>query len=337
MECEKITNDKNGRPENESIALGWRSYSKIETAEARSLDGTREIVEGTYRNEAVAYLANNVWKFHEKIDGTNMSAFWDGHRVWINDRTGLNKLPPSVKECMERIFCTNEAEEIFEQLFGEKQATIFGECYGDKIQAVGKLYVQGTEYEGKTNFIVFDVKINGKYILPWSDEFKNIVKAFGLESVPLVLEGTVRDAIDFVKTKPQSKLNPAAPMEGVVGRPGVNLFGDEGRIIIKVKVRDYVKDTFEKWNWIKQGKRVYYKDEYGQQKEAMVRLVESPNRKVQDENTIVKCTETWNGSSTEEVLVPAGRIVKAEAKKWKGERDKSRRPKPEMSPEQEAN
>ena len=328
-------NNKPNKPENESAALGWRAYSKIETAEARKTDGTREIWEGVYRNSTIAYLQEEEFVFHEKIDGTNMSAFWDGHRVWINDRTGLNKLPPAVNECMERIFCTNEAEEIFEQLFGETQATIYGECYGDKIQAVGKLYVQGTENEGKTDFIVFDVKVGSRYLLPWSPKFEEIISAFGLKAVPKVMTGKIREAIDFVKTKPQSKLNPAAPMEGLVGRPMVNLYGDEGRVIVKIKVRDYVRDTFEKWNWIKPGKRVYYKDEYGRQKEAMVRLVESPNRRVQDENTIVECTETWNGSSTEKVLVPADRIVKAESKKWKGERDKSRRPQPEMSPEQE--
>lgn len=321
---------ENNAPENESFAFGWRSYSKIDTAEARSETGSREIIPGKYRTKAIEYLAELPWIFHEKIDGTNMSAFWDGHRVWINDRRGLNKTPKPVMDLMQSIFCTPEAEELFEQLFKDRKATIYGECFGASVQAVGKLY------SDTLRFSVFDVKVEGRYLEYGDEMFDRVLGAFGLDSVPFAMICTLRKAIDFVKTQPKSLINEQAPMEGLVGRPKVNLFADDGRVIVKIKVRDYVKDTYEKWNWIKQGKRVYVKDEYGRQSEAMVRLVESKTRRVEDENTIVRCTTTWSGASTEEVIVPAGRIVKAESKKWKGPRDKSLRPKAEMSPEQEA-
>lgn len=47
-------------------------YHKIETLFERDTNGTKKLIEGKFRNEAVEYLANNKWCFTEKIDGTNI-------------------------------------------------------------------------------------------------------------------------------------------------------------------------------------------------------------------------------------------------------------------------
>ena len=52
---------------------------------------------------------------------------------------------------------------------------------------------------------------------------------------------TLHDAIDFVKIRPQSKLNSENKMEGLVLRPLVELYDNHGeRLITKVKVKDFV-------------------------------------------------------------------------------------------------
>ena len=58
-----------------------KKYPKIETIFKRSTDGSKELVEGLYRNTTVEYLANNIWMCTEKIDGTNIGVVWDGHTV----------------------------------------------------------------------------------------------------------------------------------------------------------------------------------------------------------------------------------------------------------------
>ena len=46
--------------------------------------------------------------------------------------------------------------------------------------------------------------------------------------------------VGFVKGHPSSVVNPNAPMEGVVGRPAVEIKNREGeRVIVKIKVKDF--------------------------------------------------------------------------------------------------
>ena len=64
-------------------------------------------------------------------------------------------------------------------------------------------------------------------------------KMFGVEAVPVVLVGTIQDGIDFVKTHPKSTLG-NTDMEGVVGRPRVELLDRRSRrIIAKIKWKDF--------------------------------------------------------------------------------------------------
>ena len=63
-----------------------REYHKIETVFNRSTDGDKRLIWGDYRNETVKYLADNIWQFTEKIDGTNIRIHWDGHNVEIGGK-----------------------------------------------------------------------------------------------------------------------------------------------------------------------------------------------------------------------------------------------------------
>ena len=211
-----------------------KKYEKIETVFERDTVGTKKLKYGCYRNSAVKYTAGNEWQWTEKIDGTNVRVHWDGHKVSFGGRTDNANLPVPLMERLYELFSNNTAEELFEQLFGEKEVILFGEGYGKKIQAVGSKYIP----DG-VDFILFDVCVNDTYLD--REEVENIALAFRISVVPVVLVGTINDAINYVMTKPNSTIG-TAPMEGLVGRPVVELKDKNGkRLIVKVKVCDFTE------------------------------------------------------------------------------------------------
>lgn len=209
-----------------------QTYNKIETVFMRDTDGTKKLIEGAYRDETVKFLANSVeWEFTEKVDGTNIRVHWDGYRISFAGRTDKAEIPQHLLEKLNGIFINTEIEELFEQTFGEKEVILFGEGYGAKIQSVGKQYRQDV------GFILFDVMINGNY--QSRESVKKIAECFNLEIVPIILTGTIQQAVDFVKSNPKSTIG-TAPMEGIVGRPKVELQDRTGkRIIVKIKSKDF--------------------------------------------------------------------------------------------------
>lgn len=71
------------------------------------------------------------------------------------------------------------------------------------------------------------------------ESVEDIAKYFGIDVVPIILEGTLQEGVDHVKSKPKSKIG-TADSEGLVGRPQFELQDRCGsRIIVKIKVRDF--------------------------------------------------------------------------------------------------
>ena len=205
-------------------------YNKIETLWKRDLEGTKKLMPGVYNNPTVEYLKDNIWQFTEKIDGTNVRVYWDGHKVSFGGRTEDAQIPSHLVNKLNEMFLTDEVEQIFEQKFGEMPVMLFGEGYGPKIQK------GGGKYRSDVSFILFDVLISGNYQPRSSVE--DIAKAFGIDIVPIIMEGTIEEAVEFIKTKPMSTIG-TAPMEGVVGRPKMELRDRAGkRVIVKIKVKD---------------------------------------------------------------------------------------------------
>jgi hypothetical protein len=205
-------------------------YHKIEGLYARDMEGTKQLIEGVFRNPAVEFLKDNTWQFTEKIDGTNISVCWDGHAVTFNGRTEKAQIPAHLVNFLTATFGTSEAEQIFEEKFGETPVILFGEGYGPKIQS-------GGAYRPDVSFILFDVLISGNWQPRSSVE--DIAKAFGIDVVPIIFEGTIQEGVDFVKTKPKSTIG-TANMEGLVGRPKIEMRDRCGkRVIVKIKVADF--------------------------------------------------------------------------------------------------
>lgn len=205
-------------------------YNKIETLYKRDMEGTKKLLDGEFRNPAVEFLKDNVWQFTEKVDGTNVRIFWDGHTVQFGGRTDKAQMPVPLVNYLNSTFGTPEAEQIFEEKFGNTEVILFGEGYGPKIQ-------NGGLYRNDVSFIMFDVLIAGNY--QPRESIEDIAKAFGVDVVPIIFEGTIQEGVDFVKTNPDSTMG-TAKMEGLVGRPKVEMRDRCGkRVIVKIKWEDF--------------------------------------------------------------------------------------------------
>ena len=207
-----------------------KEYHKIETLFKRD-EKTKKLIEGEYTNKTIEYLKDNKWQFTEKIDGTNIRIYWNGHKVSFHGRTDKAQIPADLVNRLNELFGGEANEQIFEQKFGETEVELVGEGYGEKIQN-GGLYRKGQD------FILFDVMIAGN----WQprDSVEDIAKIFNIDVVPIILEGTIQEGIDYIKAKPNSTIG-TAKMEGLVGRTEIELQDRTGkRIICKIKVRDFI-------------------------------------------------------------------------------------------------
>lgn len=206
-------------------------YAKIPTVFERDTQGSKKLLEGDWRDEAVEYLSELPWEWTEKIDGTNIRVYWDGHSVTLGGRTDRAQIPVRLLKRLTELFLNDAAEQLFEQLWGEKEVQLIGEGYGAGIQ-------NGGAYTPDNDFILFDVEVGGKFLSREAVDF--VARAFAIKAVPVLNTCTIAEAISFVKTKPQSTIGTAL-MEGLVGRPCVELYDKRGnRMIVKVKVKDFV-------------------------------------------------------------------------------------------------
>lgn len=208
-----------------------KEYHKIETLFNRD-EKTKKLIQGSYRNDTFEYLKDNIWQFTEKVDGTNIRIYWDGHRVSFGGRTDNAQIPAHLINRLNDLFGGETNEQLFEQKFGECEVELFGEGYGIKIQ-------NGGLYRDDVDFILFDVMINGNY--QPRESVEDIAKYFGIDIVPIVLEGTLQDGVDYVLNNRKSIVaKNGAEIEGVVGRPKMELNDRTGkRVIVKIKYRDF--------------------------------------------------------------------------------------------------
>ena len=208
-----------------------RTYHKIETLFKRDSE-TKRLIVGNYANPTIEFLKDNTWQFTEKVDGTNIRVYWDGHCVTFGGRTEKAEIPLHLMKKLEELFGGEINAQLFEQKFGETPVILFGEGYGPKIQ-------KGQEYRNDVEFILFDVMI-GDNFQP-RESMEDIAKYFLIDAVPILLEGTLNDGLEYVLNNRESKIAiNGAKLEGLVGRPKVELLDRCGkRIIVKIKYKDF--------------------------------------------------------------------------------------------------
>lgn len=206
-----------------------KEYHKIDAVFKRD-EQTKKVIP-VYRNEEFKLLENVLWDFSEKIDGTNIRVHWDGHKVEFAGRTDRAQTPAHLLEHLEKTFGGHANEEIFEQIFGDKDVILFGEGYGPKIQ-------NGGNYRNDVSFILFDVMIDDVFLK--RDSVEEIARKFNIPFSPTLFIGTLQDGINYVKKHPMSVIaQKEMDMEGLIGRPIVELKDRLGRrIITKIKWED---------------------------------------------------------------------------------------------------
>lgn len=209
-----------------------QTYNKIDTIFERD-EKTKKLINGKFRNETVEFCKDLTWQFTEKVDGTNIRVYWDGHRVEFGGRTENAQIPAPLVNKLNELFGGDINEQFFEQKFGENEVILFGEGYGPKIQ-------NGGSYRDDVDFIMFDVMINGNY--QTRESVEDIARYFNVNIVPILAEGPLSAGIDYVMTHKYSTIaQKGAELEGVVARPKMELKDRTGkRLIVKIKIKDFL-------------------------------------------------------------------------------------------------
>jgi hypothetical protein len=214
--------------------MDFPEYPKIDSIFKR--DATGRFIINDFSCPEFEYLQNNAWAWTEKIDGTNIRIGYDGTTVSIGGRTANAQLPPELAAFLFERF-TPEAmrKALPTQSAADPSIILYGEGFGRKIQKVGSRYIK----DG-VGFILFDARVSHWWLQP--DVIRQIAHALGIMCVPILRCGTLQEAIDYVQTKPISRVaqDDSLEVEGLVLRPWVEMFARNGRrVITKVKVKDF--------------------------------------------------------------------------------------------------
>jgi hypothetical protein len=206
-------------------------YNKIPGLYKREEQKPFNLIEGVYREPELELLKDVEWTFTEKVDGTNIRIIWDGHNVVFGGRTDNAQIPNHLVNKLNQLFLGTRMEQVFEQVFGESKAILYGEGYGAKIQKCGGNYSQDQE------FVLFDIKIGDIYLE--RENVEDIASKFDLEVVPIIHKGKLQEGVDIVKAGLTSTWG-KFQAEGLVAKPSVELLNRKGeRILTKIKAEDF--------------------------------------------------------------------------------------------------
>jgi len=204
-------------------------YPKINTVFKRDISTKfKTIIDGGWSQSEFEYLANNMWIFTEKVDGTNIRVMWNNENkiLTFGGKTDNAQIPAFLVNKLQQMFKL----EVFDSMF-DASVCLYGEGYGAKIQKGGGNYRQDQ------SFVLFDVKIEN-----WWLQRKDVVdlaSKLGIEVVPIIGLGTLFNMVELVKKGFQSTWG-SFEAEGVVARPEVELQTRSGnRIITKLKCKDF--------------------------------------------------------------------------------------------------
>lgn len=181
-----------------------------------------------------AYLADNIWVWTEKVDGTNIRVMWDGEQVRFGGKTDRAQLYMPLIEKLQEMF---PAEKMIEILGDDGSYCLYGEGYGARIQKGGGNYIP----DG-VGFILFDVLVGDDLWLKRED-VEDIAEKLGIQTVGIVSKDTLWNAVRVIRSGMIVSGLAAIPntqMEGLVLRPAVELRNRRGgRIITKIKCKDF--------------------------------------------------------------------------------------------------
>ena len=210
------------------MTMAFSEYHKIQTVYLRDPETKfKTLLEWQYSLPEFEYLARNEWTFTEKVDGTNIRVMWDGSGLSYGGKTDNASIPAPLVHHLRSAF--DDKAELFGDIF-ENGVCLYGEGFGGKIQAAGKLY-------GDIDFVLFDVRVGDVWLRRESVE--DIAKQLQIPVVPIIGVGTLPQMVEMARRGFDSQWG-NFPAEGIVARPSVDLFDRLGkRVITKIKTRDF--------------------------------------------------------------------------------------------------
>jgi ATP-dependent RNA circularization protein (DNA/RNA ligase family) len=225
--------EKDGGPAFPKEEKNMSEYHKIQTVFKRDMASKyKNLLEGEFSLPEFRYLAENIWTFTEKVDGTNVRVTFnpDNRTVYFGGKTDAAMLPANLVDRLNHRFQTTVAREKGFEVF-PKGAILYGEGYGPKIQKGGELY------RSDQDFVLFDVRVGHWWLQ--REDVEKVANSLGLDVVPIVGEGTIYEAIRKVREGFNSTWG-EFKAEGLVLRPSTELRTRSGeRIITKIKHRDF--------------------------------------------------------------------------------------------------
>lgn len=219
-----------------------REYQKINSVFKRDERG--RFIDGDWACPEFGYLADDPWRWTEKVDGTNVrvhlvpepnNRYYE--RPLFGGRTDNAQMPVHLAERLRALFdipqmLDDDAVKTFMRDDVLPTVTLYGEGYGAKIQRGGQ-YISD-----HCDFVLFDVRVGDWWLLP--EAVHEVAANLNLSDVPEVGVFSLRDAIEMVRQGDLQSWWPNARIEGLVGTPTVQLFTRKGeRVIAKVKLRDF--------------------------------------------------------------------------------------------------
>ncbi|MEO0600051.1 MAG: RNA ligase family protein [Myxococcota bacterium] len=200
------------------------TYHKINSLYKRDDKGV--LLPGQWSTDELAYLAELEWIWTEKVDGTNIRITVDADgSTEVGGRTDRAQIPAPLLAAIEDLLARAPIADAF-----PNGATLYGEGYGPKIQK------GGGNYRDDPSFVLFDVLVDGWWLLP--DAVTAVGERLGLDVVPVVGRGSLADAEALVARGLRSTWGDFEA-EGVVCRPAVPMFSRAGhRVITKIKAKD---------------------------------------------------------------------------------------------------
>ena len=212
------------------------TYHKIQSVFFRNPeDKFKTLLIGQFAKPEFKYLAFNEWAWTEKVDGTNIRIQYDGadKSLNFNGKKDTSQMPSTLfKHLKDRFLPQTEK---FMDTFSDESVKVclYGEGYGPKIQK------GGGNYRKDQNFVLFDVRINDWWLK--REDIEEMGKIFDIDVVPIIGQGTLWEAVEYVKNGFNSQWGDFIA-EGIVARPLVEMRSRNGdRIITKIKYKDFVR------------------------------------------------------------------------------------------------
>jgi ATP-dependent RNA circularization protein (DNA/RNA ligase family) len=209
-----------------------KTYHKIQSVFKRDMENNAQFTE-EYAMPEIEYLKDNQWIFTEKIDGTNIRIMFDGGKITYGGKTDNAQLPCDLVEKLHQMF--DGKLDLFRECFknttdNPTEVCLYGEGYGSGIQ-------KGGCYQETKEFVLFDIKIGGSWLL--RENIEEIAEKFEIKVVPIIGSGTIDEAIEMTKKGFNSQWGNFVA-EGIVARPKVELRTRKGdRVITKIKHKDF--------------------------------------------------------------------------------------------------